>query len=140
MTTIPKNPSTGALEFRFLCIPKDLVVHPGQTFSIVGFSQVDEWTLVRWRLDFGFDGPNGSYLESETLYKGTEEAATDQLRGDIGLFEVSDKPTQMPQFPASVWDRVDGRIGEYGMPPAIAIALRDVKNWIYLQAPREAPI
>ncbi len=126
---------------RFFVIPADLLIHDGQTFSIVGYAQVDEWTLVRWRLDFGFDGPNGSYLESETLYQGFTVMETDQLRGSINLYEES-RPQPIsatPEFPISVWDRVDARLGKYGMPPATAIALRKVENWRYLQAPNEGP-
>jgi hypothetical protein len=130
------------IPLRFFFIPADLVIHEGQTFSIVGYAQVDEWTLVRWRLDFGFDGPNGSYLESETLYRGFEELETDQLRGHIDLYEepIPQKRSATPEFPVSVWDRVDRRLGKYGMPAATAIALRKMENWCYLQEPREAPI
>lgn len=134
-------PSIPDISVRFFAMPADLLVHKGQTFSIVGYAQVDEWTLVRWRLDFGFDGPNGSYLESETLYRGFEAVVTDQLRGQINLYEVPpvQKYSATPEAPVSVWDRVDARVGLFGMPPATAIALRDIKNWRYLQAPLEAP-
>ena len=124
---------------RFFAIPVDLLIHEGQTYSIVGYAQVDEWTLVRWRLDFGFDGPNGSYLESETLYRGSERLETDQLRGSINLYEepIPQQHSATPEVPVSVWDRVDARLGKYGMPPATAIALRKPENWRYLQAPYE---
>lgn len=118
---------------RFFATPDNIELKPWQSFAIIGYSQVEDWTLVRWRLDYGFDGPNGTYLESESLYRGMELVASDRINGELPLYREVEAPLALEA--TSPWERVDRRLGALGVPPAIAIALRSVDNMHYFQAP-----
>lgn len=122
---------------RFFATPDNIEIQPWQQFAIVGYSQVEEWTLIRWRLDYGFDGPNGSYLESESLYRGQELVACDRIGGELPLYTLPQNAerTNTPILPSSPWEKVDRRIGVFGVPPRVAVALREPENIHYFQAP-----
>lgn len=123
------------LNFYFFQYPADLPpLEPEQSFRIIGYAQAGEYTLVKWRLHFGFDVPNGDNLESESLYRGKELLGSDRLEGNLPLYQapepMSEGASVMPEIQVSVWDQMDAKIGTFGVPPAIAIALRDPKNYV----------
>ncbi len=119
---------------RFFARPADLTLESWQTFEVLGYSQVEDWTLVQWRIPYGF-ADSGRYLQHETLYQGMEEIDNSLLGGAVDLYSEPEIQVQSatPQRAESVWDRVDSRLGNHGMPSAVAIALRAPENYVCFQ-------
>lgn len=126
------------LEPYFFRYPADLpALEEGQQWQVIGYSRVGQYTLVKWRLDFGFDGPNGDNLESESLYRDKELLGSERLEGRLPLYEapvpIAEGPSTIPEFQASVWDQLDAKTGAFGVSPADSMALRDPLNYVCFQ-------
>lgn len=98
----------------------------------MGYGNVDQWTLVRWRITYGFKG-SGRWITSESLYRGDDLIHSEPYRGELNVFQVQQPgPSQVDRVDnVSVWSRIDHRVGKFGMPPSIAVALYEAKNWVY---------
>lgn len=117
------------LEAYFHQLPPNVTLEAGTIFRVTGFARVETYTLVAWRL-----GGEVEYAVGETLYNGRNLLASGG--GTLPLYELSRPAVQSatPATPSSVWDRVDSRIGAFGLPAATAIALRDTNNAVYFEA------
>lgn len=116
------------LEAYFHQTPDGKPVPPGTIYRIRGFARVDRYTLVMWRM-----GGEEEYSTGETLYDGRRRIASDN--GQLSLYTPVQPPAQSvtPVQQTTVWDRVDKRVGMYGLPPAIATALRHPRNTVYFE-------
>ena len=102
---------------------------PPETIDrITGYARVEPYTLVFWRR-----GGEVEYATGETLYKG--RAILDWTGGQLALYRptVAPEHSSSPPERSSVWNQIDARVGQYGVPPAVAIALRDPKNTRYFE-------
>lgn len=111
---------------RFFAPPNDRPIQPGQRFEVLWYSQVEDWTLVHWRLHYSSDGPNGSFEESECLYRKHKQIAHDRLRGELQLGEH--QPPEKRPDTGDPRDRIDPNLGNYGLSPALASKLRSLEN------------
>lgn len=112
--------------------PDGKPVDPEMTFQVTHYSIVDRYILVGWR----YGSKNTSeVIAGESLYEDLGHKnikLLDSDGGQIPLYtQAPDMPTQTPRHRPKVWDRMDSRIGSHGIPPAIAIALRDPANRVY---------
>ena len=101
---------------------------PGTVFRVTGYARVEPYTLVFWRW-----GDEDEYATGETLYKGRVKLAWSG--GQLPMYEpaVAPEHSASPAEQHSVWDQIDGRIGQFGVPPAVAIALRHPRNIRYFE-------
>lgn len=129
------------LEPYFFQYPSDLPpFEPPEDFRIVGYARVAQYTLVKWRLGFGVDGPNGDHLLSESLYRDRTLLGSDRLEGTLPIYEPPTppdpderEPTSEPGSGFKIWDLIEPKMGSFGLPPAIAAALRDPANLVLFE-------
>lgn len=110
----------------FFQMPNPKPLEPGQIYRITGYAQIEEYTLVSWRF-----GGAEEYATGETLYRDRTLIATGG--GALPLYEPKaspDKSQTPPPEEQGVLSRVNASIGQYGVPPAVAVALRDPLNYV----------
>jgi len=115
------------LEPYFFQTPPSLDWQPGLIFRLLGYARVSEYTLVKWRF-----GGEVEYGTGETLYRDRLILASGG--GVLPLYEEPqpidpDIASGTPEVMATVWDRMDSSMGQFGVPPAIAMALRNPANY-----------
>lgn len=117
----------GAMLHPIFCQPPDEKSVPsGVVFRILGYTQVPPYTLVRYR-----EGGEEEFGTGEILYRDKEQIASEA--GEIPLYSPApDTPTQTPNVPTTVWDRVDSRMDRFGIPNMTAQQLRDPMRYISL--------
>ena len=121
----------GRIDFQFLELPADfqgIEDTDGIYSRVIGYSQAADYTLVVWAR-----GTDEEYFTAEFLYRGSE-----LISSGGGALDLYEKPPEeeerlAPTYFKSVWERVDRRLGNYGIPSSIAIALRDPINYISLE-------
>jgi hypothetical protein len=106
----------------------------GIEFSVLYFSHVNGYWLVGWRQG----NPEKEFYTGETLWKDSKPLPIPLTSGGgtIPLYkspEVNTAPSKTPETPPSVWDRLDSRIGMYGLSMTDAIALQDPTNRTFLR-------
>ncbi|MBD1864240.1 MULTISPECIES: hypothetical protein [Trichocoleus] len=110
----------------FFQMPNPERLKPGLIYRITGYAQVEEYTLVTWRF-----GKEDEYATGETLYRDRTLIATGG--GTLPLYtpKVPEPVSRTPRPEAqTVMSRVDDSIGRFGVPPAVATALRDPLNYV----------
>ncbi|MBW4514574.1 MAG: hypothetical protein KME11_05055 [Timaviella obliquedivisa GSE-PSE-MK23-08B] len=115
---------------RFFTTPNNLNLLPGQKFSILWYSQIGKWTLVRYRLTYQELSPNGAFEESECLYKGMELVECDRLRGGVLIGDGSniDRNAKDPR------KKIDRATGKHGLDQATAKRLRSSDRRVVFSA------
>jgi hypothetical protein len=107
-------------------------------FRVLGFARVAQYTLVKWRWGLR-DVPSGDltegvYTDGESLW----EHDTLLEHGWQGIVLYGKNPaiaSQVPLDRPTVWERVDNRIGQFGIPAQVAIALRSPQNFVAFSKP-----
>lgn len=110
----------------FFQMPNPERLKPGLIFRVTGYAQVEEYTLVSWRF-----GKEDEYATGETLYRDRTLIATGG--GTLPLYEpkIPNEKSSTPRpEEQGVLSRVNTSIGQFGLPPAIAVALRDPLNYV----------
>ena len=103
---------------------------PDGIYRITGYARVEPYTLVFWRWG---SRSEVDYATGEILYK--DRVMLDWSGGQLSLYAPTAAPKHSASPPerSSVWHRIDARVGQYGVPPAVTIALRDPKNTRYFE-------
>lgn len=121
------------LEPRFFVSPEP--VPPDIEFKILGYARVGDYTLVRWRwgladlADVDLDDlTEGPYSEGESIWQG--DRLVNHYWDGADLYAAPPtQASQTPPTPPTVWDNIDRRVGRDGIPPDVAIALRNPRNY-----------
>lgn len=114
------------LEPFFFQMPDPNAWQPGLVFRVLGYARVDAYTLVKWRF-----GGEDEYSIGETLYR--DRVMVVSGGGSIPLVAAPAPPEDDDRSKVSehsVWKHIDPAVGAYGIPPAIAMALRDPRNYV----------
>ncbi len=111
-------------------------------FKVLGYARVGGYTLVRWRWGLASlegvdleDLSEGPYSEGESLWNGDRLLGHNWDGADLYGAPVLSQ-TQTPKTPASIWDAIDPRVGQDGIPPDVAIALRKPQNYVCFEGDR----
>ncbi len=121
------------LEPRFFISPEP--VPEGIEFSVLGYARVGDYTLVRWRwgladvTDVDLDDlTEGPYSEGESIWRG--DRLINHYWDGADLYAAPPlQESQTPATPPTVWDKIDRRVGRDSIPPDVAIALRNPRNY-----------
>ena len=104
----------------------------GLNFRLLGYTKVDGYTLTRWGI-----GREDEYMTGETLWKGTEPIATGP--GVLPIYNVPAETNQHSALPQlgefTFMKRYNINTGRFGLPASVAIALRDLKNFVSFTQP-----
>lgn len=99
----------------------------GRKFRLLGYTQVDDYTLTRWGI-----GRGEEYMTGETLWKGITPIAT--AAGILPIYDVPPKTNEHSTLPQlgefTFMKRYNINTGRFGLPASVAIALRDLKNFV----------
>lgn len=102
-------------------------ISEGTVYKVTGYARVNEYTLVTWRL-----GGEENWTAGEDLYHGRKKIAGGG--GELDLFAPASSNSNASQpFANSIWTNISFGLGNYGIPCAIAIALRDPLNYTSLE-------
>jgi hypothetical protein len=113
---------------RFFAIPSDIKLEPWQKFRVMGYAQTGDWVLVKWQITIG-SREAYRWQSGETLYHGETAIEGGRLEGSFNLYQTPAIEQTGTPLNQSVWDRIDRRIGQHGIPPAIAAGLRNPRNY-----------
>ncbi len=121
---------------RFFARPYDQPFPDGATYQVLFYAQVQGFTLVRWRWAVAIDlppdreSPEGEAVEGECLYSG-ETLLTSSINEYLELGETTEQDERLQHLSPDPRNRIGSNLGNYGLAPAIAAALRSPENQVW---------
>jgi hypothetical protein len=114
-----------------IIVPNREKLKPPLEFRIVGWSVVSNYRIVFYQ---------EGYLVGQYLYRGREPIATTD--GSLALYTRDGSPDPargvVNMGNTQSLNKVDWRVGQHGVPSAIASALRDPLNQTWIVRPEQA--
>lgn len=99
---------------------------PNIIYATTAYAQVANYTLVKWKL-----GDGEEFVTGENLWRDETPIATEG--GFLSLYSPPEAtPGTASLEEMSVWSLANSTVGAYGVPPDVAVGLRDPANTFYM--------